>query len=364
LGIISINDTATKKKTDVNNSGYSVAPVYRITALWALSEATFGGFLHALRIPFTGLFIGSSAVIFIILIAYFSEKPGTILRSTMIVLIIKGLVSPHTPQTAYIAISIQGLLGEILFFRKRFFLLQSVILGILSLVQSALQKIIILTLVFGKTLWESLDILGNFILTQLSIVSSASQNLPISMWLIGIYVTIHLLAGITAGILAAKIPLWITQEKSYLDKTDLFKKKNTIMRLRKSHTRKPWWQRPTGVFIIVISAAIVILSYFIPDFDTHRAGNVLIMIIRSILILLIWYIFVGPLFSKFIRKLLSQKKKSYGWEIEHTLAMLPIIKKIIIYIWRKSNTKKGINRIKFFLTSTIYILLTVEIREE
>jgi hypothetical protein len=61
---------------------------------------------------------------------------------------------------------------------------------------------------------------------------------------------------------------------------------------------------------------------------------------------------------------MSKKKKSYGQEIEHTLSMLPLIKDIVSYIWRKSNTKKGINRIKFFITSTIYILLTVEIREE
>jgi hypothetical protein len=48
--------------------------VQRLTALWALSEAAFGGVLHAFQVPFTGLFINASAIIFITLIAYYSKN--------------------------------------------------------------------------------------------------------------------------------------------------------------------------------------------------------------------------------------------------------------------------------------------------
>ena len=34
-----------------------------LIALWALTEAALGGVLHALKIPLTGLFINSSAVL-------------------------------------------------------------------------------------------------------------------------------------------------------------------------------------------------------------------------------------------------------------------------------------------------------------
>ena len=64
--------------------------MWRITALWGFSEATLGGILHAFKIPFTGLFVGSAAVIFISLIAHFTNetsnefaKRGTILKSLL-----------------------------------------------------------------------------------------------------------------------------------------------------------------------------------------------------------------------------------------------------------------------------------------
>ena len=48
--------------------------IKRLTAMWALSEAALGGLLHALKVPFTGLFVGGVSVIFISLIGYFSDR--------------------------------------------------------------------------------------------------------------------------------------------------------------------------------------------------------------------------------------------------------------------------------------------------
>ena len=102
--------------------------IWRITALWGFSESALGGILHAFKIPVTGLFVGSAAVIFITLIAYFSHetsdtllRKGTILKATFTVLIIKGFVSPYTPVTAYFAVLLQGFMGEILFSSSKHF---------------------------------------------------------------------------------------------------------------------------------------------------------------------------------------------------------------------------------------------------
>ena len=43
-------------------------------AMWALTEAALGGVLHAFQIPFTGLFVNSGAVLFMVLIASATEK--------------------------------------------------------------------------------------------------------------------------------------------------------------------------------------------------------------------------------------------------------------------------------------------------
>jgi hypothetical protein len=141
--------------------------VNRLTALWALSESALGGLLHAFNIPFTGLLINSSAIIFMVMIAAATNKKGWILRATLIVIIVKGIVSPYTPLTAYLAVAFQGAMGELLLRSRKHLLLPVLLLGIITLFQSAIQKIIILTVVYGKALWESIDIFGNLVLSQI-----------------------------------------------------------------------------------------------------------------------------------------------------------------------------------------------------
>src|SRR6202008_2387238 len=80
------------------------AAIQRLTALWAFTESGLGGLLHALQIPFTGLVVGGMAVIIISFIAEISgNNYKQILKSALIVLIVKAMVSPYTPFPAYIA---------------------------------------------------------------------------------------------------------------------------------------------------------------------------------------------------------------------------------------------------------------------
>ena len=92
---------------------------YRLIALWVLCEAMLGGIIHGLKIPVSGLFVGSSAVICICLIAWYVPQKGAIIKATIIVAIFKMMLSPQAPPPAYIAVFFQGLLGELLFFRNR-----------------------------------------------------------------------------------------------------------------------------------------------------------------------------------------------------------------------------------------------------
>lgn len=85
----------------------------RIIAIWGFSEAALGGILHALKIPLTGMFVGGAAVVLITLLAHFSQKKSIILNATVTVIIIKAVISPHSPLAAYFAVTLQGLLGFI-----------------------------------------------------------------------------------------------------------------------------------------------------------------------------------------------------------------------------------------------------------
>ena len=74
-----------------SRSTASLVTVQRITAVWGFTESALGGVLHILQFPFTGLFIGSFAVLCIFLIAHYGKKPAFILRSTMVVILIKAV---------------------------------------------------------------------------------------------------------------------------------------------------------------------------------------------------------------------------------------------------------------------------------
>jgi len=178
--------------------------VLKITALWGFSEAAFGGILHALTIPLRGLFISSAAVLFISLIALFSKNSKEILKATLIVVLIKAVVSPHSPLTAYFAVSLQGVLGFLLFSTKKFYRLSALLLGLFVLFFSGIQKIVVLTILFGNTLWESLDIF----IKQVSIefLSIDHPDINYGYLLIAAYVLLHLIAGLFIGLYAGRLP--------------------------------------------------------------------------------------------------------------------------------------------------------------
>ena len=111
-----------------------------------MTECGLGGMLHAFKSPFTGLTVGSIAMVLITLICYYSESPWkTMTKSLIIVLIIKMLVSPHSMISAYFAVSFQAILGSFLYKTFGVNYLTATLLAVVGLVESALQKVISLT---------------------------------------------------------------------------------------------------------------------------------------------------------------------------------------------------------------------------
>ena len=329
-------------------------PVNRITAMWAFSEAAFGGILHALKIPFTGLFVGGAAIIFISLIAYYSNKSTTILKSTLLVVLIKFIISPYTPINAYFSVFIEAILGTVLFGIIKFHSLSSLLLGILSLIYSAFQKLLVITILFGNTIWESIDIFSNYIINIF--VSTEKVSIAFSYFLIGLYILIHLIGGVFSGIIAGRIPKWINNFSSEIEydkiiPTDQIKKKEG------KRKRRPWFQKRSGIFLIVMALILVLLSYLGNEFESNLPLNILVMFIRSIIITLLWFVFISPIATKLLQKFLNNKKSTYSNEVENILNLLPEMKAIVKYSWEKSKVKNGLGRIKLFSSYLFVIIL-------
>lgn len=328
--------------------------VTRLTALWAFSEATFGGILHALKIPFTGLFVGGAAVIFISLIAYNSNKSTAILKSTLLVVLIKFIISPYTPINAYFSVFVEAFLGIFLFGIIKHHALASLLLGIGSLIFSAFQKLLVITILFGKTIWESIDIFSNYVINIFIALNEVS--ISFSYFLIAIYLVLHISGGIIAGITAGRIPNWINHFSGEIDYDKIIPadEKNSKKEKRK---RKPWFQKRSGIFLIFIALFLVIISYFGNEFESNLPLNILIMFVRSILITTLWFLIVSPIAMKLLQKYLNNKKSSYSDEIENIVKLLPYMKAVVSYSWFTSKSLKGFTRIKIFISYLFVIIL-------
>ena len=175
--------------------------VQRLTALWALNECALGGLMHAFKLPFTGILVGGISVLLITLIALYSTNTWTtLLKALTIVLLIKAGVSPFTPITAYFAVSFQAFLGTLLYSLFSINRVTIVILCAITFLESALQKLIVLTIVFGQSLWEAVDVYMAWISKQLSFLPFTLNSESLIYTFLGTY----FLSGMLVGFLIIK----------------------------------------------------------------------------------------------------------------------------------------------------------------
>lgn len=345
-----------------NSDATNAARLQRIIALWGFSEAAFGGILHALNIPFTGMFLGGAAVIFITLIAHYSRDKSAILRATLIVVLVKAFVSPYSPLTAYFAVALQGLLGYLFFSSIKYEKMAALLLGFFSLSFSALQKLILLTILFGTDLWHSIDLFVDFILSQLNVIHH-TQSLSFSLVIITIYAGLHILVGIYVGIKASFIPKWVQNKSLTFEQLGLdFQRNEDNFIERKKHKKRPWWKRSSGIALFVFMIFLMLLSYFFPQLGENKAYDILFMMLRSIVITIIWFSILSPFFVKHFKRFIEKNNFKHASEINNITMLFPNFNRIINFCWKASADQNGIKRMKLFLSDSLALLLFFEIK--
>ncbi len=350
-------EVAEKKITD---SDLSARIVVRLTALWALNESALGGVLLAFKIPFTGLFIGSAAVLIISLLAFFDNKPGTIMRATVIVMIIKGLVSPHTPVTSYAAVLLQGVLGEI-FFRYFSWRSAAFILSCLALLLSAMQKFLIITLIFGMNIWDSIDLFGNYIIKLFLPAHQSSLSLPISFSLIIIYSMIHLFAGFIVGLFIPKVAYRVRTDLASGEYRNLFPDTLPENGELPPKKRRRFFKKGSAYILFIIITSIVLLSYIFPVFEKSRGYAVVMMVLRSVVIMGLWYFVLGPVVLKRLKSFLAQKEHTYSGEIKSILYLFPVLRRIVKFSWRQTASERKFKRPVAFLINLLVISINADL---
>ena len=319
---------------------------YRLIALWVISEAVLGGMIHGLKIPVSGLIVGSCAVICICLIGYYIPFRGAILKATVIVAVFKMLLSPQAPPPAYIAVFFQGLVGQILFTRKKFFKLSCILLGVLALVESALQRIIVLMIVYGNNFWKAVN---EFIskLTGETSVTNYSLGFAIG------YVGVHAVVGIAVGLFA----IHITGKSSYIgSQTNYFIRETSEKELRTPEKKKRIRIIALAIWIMLLLA--IVQSSLGIGRPILPKGEALQIFLRSLLILLSWYLIVNPILNFYFKKWLKKQRSGAEKHISQVALLLPSTQYLLTKSWQLSAREKGWKRIleccKIILVNTLH----------
>jgi hypothetical protein len=312
---------------------------YRLIALWVMCEAVLGGLMHAVKIPFTGIIVSSGAVICICLIAYYVPVKGAILKATIIVAIFKMMLSPHTPPTAYVAVLFQGLMGQILFFNLKFFRLSCIMLAVLALVESSVQRIIVVTVLYGNSFWKALN---EFIRKVTGEASVTNYSLTIAIAYIIMHAFVGMIVGIFAGRMVVQSKSWSILHQEYL--IPYTGEGQSEIKL------KPKRKKIKYLFIFIWIALIIL---FLQSF--WHIGKPLIpskvalqIILRSLLIVLTWYFLINPLLTSLIKKWLNRQQVRSQSDINKIALILPSTRDIFLKSWQLSSTAKGLKRLSVF----------------
>ena len=105
-----------------------------------------------------------------------------------------------------------------------------------------------------------------------------------------------------------------------------------------------------SVFVIILLALLALYaqSYIDPKHAFIQKNIILNIFLRSILILLVWYLIMGPLVMLMIKRSLSSQQQKYKTEINEVMLLLPQTKYIFKESFKLSGSKKGLGRIKLF----------------
>lgn len=311
---------------------------YRLIALWVLCEAMLGGMIHGFKLPVSGLFVGGAAVTIISLMAYYVPGKGNIIKATIIVAVFKMMLSPHSPFPAYIAVFFQGLLGELLFMNRKWFRLSCMVLAILSMIESATQRLLMLTIFYGVALWKAMD-------QTLSKLTGEKTITHYSYYFAIGYIIIHIVAGIWVGwfmgVLPKKINHWRNEALMIVPFNGNI---NEVPKVKKKRKKLK-----TSFLIIWIMLIGLYLQSIIPIGKPLLSSNdSLQVLVKSMLVVLTWYLLVAPWVTKLMQGWLKKKQELEQTTIKQVSFVMPSVKYVVQQSWLQSASRKGIQRFRLF----------------
>lgn len=271
--------------------------IWGLVVFWAFVESFLGGVLHALQVPLRGIVIAGAAVACLITIAavsggnlskssrFFSRD---LIKATLAVMAVKLMLSPQAPPTAYVAMLFQGFAAYLLFGLIPSFRIAALLFSLVALLETALQKVLVLYLFFGSDFWNTFSGWLQELQLQFAFLSI---GLPA---IVSAYLFLYLVAGLGIGYWFGQWPKRALESKDELVR---LYSNYTVANLEATSTRK-MAQKNTWAYGVLV---LLIIGWVIMP-----ASLVLITIIRVLVIGLLIYL-ATPLLHAFLTKVLANR---------------------------------------------------------
>ncbi len=303
--------------------------------------------MHALHLPLTGIFVGGAAVVMVALIARYSHfSYREVLQATLLVMLVKFAASPQSPPQAYIAVGFQGLAGALLYRLIPNFTLASVVFGIVAMLESALQKLIFMTLIYGRSLWEALDVFFENIIKSFSLPADMS----FSYWLIAGYTGLYAAWGLLLGIWISHLPERIRNRAAII--SDQFRELHPTEEATLAHGRKKKSKLLPMLLVMGIIAGIFLLA------GGAGLGKAEYVILRTLAALVLIFGVINPLVKAALKQWLQRSRSKHKESLEEILNLLPELQGYVRPAYRLATANhSGVKRYPAFLLILIVITL-------
>lgn len=338
--------------------------ITKYTAIWAFSESVFGGIMHALKTPFTGLILGGLAIISLSLINELIENKRELLKVTFLVIMIKFLFSPNTPFTAHLAVLMQGLFAYVIFSFIKSRTISILLLSFLSEIWSASQKIVITTLFLGMNFWYSIDEISRYMAKVSGF--NLGNDFSMSLFLIGLYFLLHLAGAGLFSFITIRLPGYIEKHQNRIEKIyfDYIQKNeselNFVTSIPQNRAKKSWYKKPGRLVFVLFLIFVSVLTLIDPTLKKILLLDIISMIVRAIILIYLWFKVISPFLVNQLMKVLRKSKYINGNQmktIEEIKELFPGFRTKINLAWEIHSNQKRLNRIKNFFRDSILLLL-------
>ena len=313
--------------------------IYRLTALWAFVECGLGGILHAFKLPITGLVVGGIAITIISTIRALSGNDfrGNILKALAVVIVIKATLTPHAGITAYLAVAFQGICAVTIYSIIPSFKVSTMLHCMISMIESALQKVLVLLILYGETLLRAIDQLGRWVSSLIDVPVNQISYSVISGYALGFAVW-----GLLIGWMAIRLTS-IIQSQLHTEKYTVRITKSPDALMDSSSKRK------TGMYVIFfLLAALFIFSFFIESKDDGW-----LLIVRVLVILFLFYKVIGPLLANLLSRFIKKYRSGNSGYLDYVLDAIPYSGSIARKAWNENKDQPFLKRIRQFMIDVI-----------